>query len=518
MDVKDALLAAEAETLGLDLSMERSAAARWSAAMAAHALWVSGVTRLHSEALLLGPCPPDLADWLSKRVHRVYAAAPADAREAPDRVLTLDAPLDALPFGTADLDACVVHAVTGPLAKAPALRSQLRACATALRDLGVLVVVVRPSTLGVDTPDELERQLLDSGQWSVVQPVADAAPGASTAVQIVLRRRRRRIPMPPQPPAPGLAAITAPLPDAVLVMATLLVDPITVVDGGVRGGFHERWVNLRPNVRLIGFDMDAEECARLTKELGGVADATIVPLALGAKAGRATAHQPAEASGSSLLAPDDSDAITSHLVPVPGSTQVGRQTVEVVRLDEWVREAEAGPIDVLKLDIEGGELEALRGAEGILDHVRAVECEVHFNPNAAGTPLYGEVDAWLRARGFVLWRLRDLAHHRLLDAVGARLPVTMEAAYFQGSEERVEPASYAGLPGQLMWANAHWVHESVFNPRAVSWTDRIRDAVITRALGFHDAAYVALRHALASNPPADISEAIAATLALEDPA
>lgn len=512
-------MAGEAELLGLDLSLERSRAARGSVTMAAHALWVAGATRLNSEVLLAGPWPVDLGNWLAHRVHRVFAAAPADTtRSGPGRVVTLDAPLDELPFGTANLDAVAVQAVQGPLAKRAALLPRLKSYATALRDLGVLVVVVRPKTLGADTPDELEQALVDSGPWSVVDPVADAAPGSNQAVQIVLRRRRRRVPMPPRPPAQGMTAITAPPPDAVLAMATLLVDPITVVDGGVRGGFHERWVGLRPNVRLIGFDIDADECARLAREIGGSADATLVALALGDKARKATAHRPKEASGASLLASAAGDPSTSHLVPVPGSEQVGSDEVQVVRLDDWARKEGVDHVDVLKLDIEGGELDALRGAEKVLKGVRAVECEVHFNPNLPGVPLYGEVDAFLRERGFVLWRLRDQAHYRLSDAVGARLPVTMESDYFQGSESKVEPAVRAGLAGQLMWANAHWLHESVFKPPRGTWTDRVRDAVVTRALGFHDASYVALRHALATAAPPDVAEAIAATLALEDPA
>lgn len=509
--------AGEAELLGLDLSAERSKARRGAVTMAAHALWVVGATRLTAEALLLGPWPPALGDWLSRRVRRVYAAGPGDARDTPGRVVAVDAPLDALPFRAADLDACVLYAASGPLARPKALRAQLRACATMLRDLGPLVVVAKPSALGAGTPDELEQRLLDAGPWSIVTPVDDALPAGADAVQVVLRRRRRRLPMPPRPPAQSIAAVTAPPPDAVLAMATLLVDPITVVDGGVRGGFHERWTQLRPNVRLVGFDFDKEECTRLTRELAGVVDATLVPLALGSEEGTATAHQPGPPAGASLLPPEGTDLGTGHLVGIPGEEHDTRSEVEVVRLDRWLRHAGIDLVDVLKLDIEGGELEALRGAEDALGTVRAIECEVHFNPNSVGTPLYGELDTWLRERGFVLWRMRDLAHYRLKEARGARLPVTVETSFYQGADEQVEPGHHPGLPGQLMWANAHWLHESVFKPPAGDWTDRVRDAVITRALGFHDAAYVCLRHALASSPPADIAEALIATLALEDP-
>jgi FkbM family methyltransferase len=59
---------------------------------------------------------------------------------------------------------------------------------------------------------------------------------------------------------------------------------------------------------------------------------------------------------------------------------------------------------LLKLDIEGHELEALRGAPALLDLVEVLVCEVRFfDVNRSGRPEFGEVLAFLDGRGFVLY-------------------------------------------------------------------------------------------------------------------
>jgi FkbM family methyltransferase len=47
--------------------------------------------------------------------------------------------------------------------------------------------------------------------------------------------------------------------------------------------------------------------------------------------------------------------------------ELSRQRVRTVRLDEWLGQANVGKIDFIKLDVEGGELDALRGAGRLLE-------------------------------------------------------------------------------------------------------------------------------------------------------
>ena len=69
------------------------------------------------------------------------------------------------------------------------------------------------------------------------------------------------------------------------------------------------------------------------------------------------------------------------------------------------------PIDILKLDLQGFELEALRGLGDRLGDVRVLLTEVELAPLYDGQPLFGDVDVALRRAGFRLFHLYDLWSH-----------------------------------------------------------------------------------------------------------
>lgn len=60
------------------------------------------------------------------------------------------------------------------------------------------------------------------------------------------------------------------------------------------------------------------------------------------------------------------------------------------------------PIDLLKMDLQGGELEVLRGGIGKLSEAVAVVTEVRFHRIYEGEPLFGDLDQELRRQGFKL--------------------------------------------------------------------------------------------------------------------
>lgn len=76
--------------------------------------------------------------------------------------------------------------------------------------------------------------------------------------------------------------------------------------------------------------------------------------------------------------------------------------VRVQRLDELVP---AGPIALLKVDVEGFELAVFRGAEGVLDRTQAVLFESWDRHATRYGHTAAEVVALLRARGFRVHRL-----------------------------------------------------------------------------------------------------------------
>jgi FkbM family methyltransferase len=107
---------------------------------------------------------------------------------------------------------------------------------------------------------------------------------------------------------------------------------------------------------------------------------------------------------------NEDDVLTSFLPTTTGPTStlprnrvVAKETVEVRRLDSIFEECMAG-IDAqrlyLKLDTQGFDLEALRGADGVLDKFLGAQSEVSFIPIYKGMPTSLESLNEFQRRGF----------------------------------------------------------------------------------------------------------------------
>ncbi len=81
------------------------------------------------------------------------------------------------------------------------------------------------------------------------------------------------------------------------------------------------------------------------------------------------------------------------------------QDVATVRVDDI---AAIEDVDFIHLDIQGGELKALGGAERALAAAVLVQTEVEFVELYQGQPLFGDIDAHLRQRGFWFVDLIDV--------------------------------------------------------------------------------------------------------------
>ena len=118
--------------------------------------------------------------------------------------------------------------------------------------------------------------------------------------------------------------------------------------------------------------------------------------ALGSTERIATMHVMDFSDASSLLPLAEAGAREFNLHP----TQ--EQSVRLIPLDVLVRRENLPPPDLIKLDIQGYELEALRGAVGCLRTARSVLCEVSFREFYTGQPSFAELAVFLDAHGFSL--------------------------------------------------------------------------------------------------------------------
>lgn len=124
---------------------------------------------------------------------------------------------------------------------------------------------------------------------------------------------------------------------------------------------------------------------------------TLVEAAVGPQPGEAVIHLSARDDSSSML---PMTAMQDALFP--GTAEVGTANVRVSRLAEYVDSEAIEAPALLKLDVQGFELQALAGCEELLDRFAWVYAECSFVELYSGQALADEVIAWLRERGFRL--------------------------------------------------------------------------------------------------------------------
>lgn len=93
--------------------------------------------------------------------------------------------------------------------------------------------------------------------------------------------------------------------------------------------------------------------------------------------------------------------------------------VTTTTLDDLVVEKRFPSPDLIKLDLQGAELEALRGAERSLASAKSVLLEISFLPIMEAGPLLAETVQFMKERGFCCYDILAL-WHRPLDGAMAQ--------------------------------------------------------------------------------------------------
>jgi len=142
---------------------------------------------------------------------------------------------------------------------------------------------------------------------------------------------------------------------------------------------------------LYGFEPNADAC-RL-RNAQATANQTFLPYFIGDGSAR-TFHECENPLTSSLYEPDADLLARFQRLDLPVKQRVPVQTT---RLDD----AGLPSVDFLKLDIQGAELDAIRGGPHVLADVLVVHTEIEFIPMYRGQALFGDIDVALRAHGLM---------------------------------------------------------------------------------------------------------------------
>jgi FkbM family methyltransferase len=223
----------------------------------------------------------------------------------------------------------------------------------------------------------------------------------------------------------------------------------------------------RAPCRVVGFEPVQAECDKLNTAAGN--GKVFLPYFIGDGSSR-TFHLTRFSMTSSLYEPNAT--IVGLFDQLAELTEVVRtECVPTKRLDDI---AEISNMDLLKIDIQGAERDAFRGAKTLLQSCLAVWTEVEFVEIYKDQPLFGDVDAELRSHQLML--------HRFLTLEGcAYKPVVVSQDQNAG-------------PRQHLWADVMYLRD----PRTIDGLDStkmLKLAVLAHdLLGSFDYAQLVLQH------------------------
>lgn len=242
-----------------------------------------------------------------------------------------------------------------------------------------------------------ESDLLDKIEYYLANPeerVAIAQAGQQRTLNHHLYRHRLQTVLQAiQPGPPPVEYATTKLWDDV---KSLLPEADIVLDCGANIGQMARsFRNTYPGAEIYSFEPVRSVFEQLRKTCEEV-NAHAVRKAVADRDGTATINLTASAEANSLLDFQEGNPCAKW------TRVVGRETVEVCSLDRWCRDNDIDTrrVDLVKLDVQGAELQALKGAPALLETARLIYLEVSFVPIYKDCPLFGEIDGFLKAAGY----------------------------------------------------------------------------------------------------------------------
>lgn len=191
-------------------------------------------------------------------------------------------------------------------------------------------------------------------------------------------------------------------------------DRLRCIDVGARGGIQNHWKPYRSLIELDAFEPDAVACA--LQQQAKRPNENWYPVALGPESGTAKLHVLKKPSSSSLLPPNPKVmSVYSH----SGYGELNKIVeLPTLTLADFFKQHRRPTPNLIKLDTQGTELSILKSmAPENWSNLLALQSEVEFVEAYLGQPLFHDVDAYMRAQGFILF---DLLVTRSYRAEGQR--------------------------------------------------------------------------------------------------
>ncbi len=239
------------------------------------------------------------------------------------------------------------------------------------------------------------------------------------------------------------------------------LDPLYLIDVGASGGLHSVWAQWGDALHALGIDALVREVERLraieTRPHVAYAEAMVISgkpaeqtlssnyilhrsasylgtvlkqigaeraaamsqderMQLWARVVRGDFAPPPNEANYANVPDRQNDPFYSHYARLfeqsLGLTDVA-VTSRRATLDELAGDVALPEIDLIKIDTDGYDLDVLRGADRTLERTLLVEIECQFHgPTGPNANVFGNIDTYLRERGFTLLKLAPLSYSR----------------------------------------------------------------------------------------------------------
>ncbi|MDY0873795.1 FkbM family methyltransferase [Dongia rigui] len=214
--------------------------------------------------------------------------------------------------------------------------------------------------------------------------------------------------------------------------------PINIVDIGAMALGNEiepyRPLIKAGRARVVGFEPNEAECAKLNAGTGG----RYYPYFIG-DGGMRTFHETNMPMTGSLYQPNTPLLSRFSNLAELVTPKMQHPGIETRRLDDLADLDGLSDIDLIKIDVQGGELDVFRGASKALGSALMIITEVEFVELYVGQPLFADVDQHLRKNGYQF--------HTFLG-FGQRLFKPLSS-----------PSSPSGGIRQILWSDAVYVRD-----------------------------------------------------------
>lgn len=227
-------------------------------------------------------------------------------------------------------------------------------------------------------------------------------------------------------------------------------DGLRIVDVGGAMGPDERWKVLGLELcRFVTFEPDSRSFKKLAIDSTG-RNASLA-VGLSDKEGDETLYLTHGQFASSLYRPNA--AVLKDYATWPWHESAGETKIPVDTLDHALADHREWWPEFIKVDVEGADLDVLKGATTCLPDVFGVQVEVAFVERNIGAPLQPEIDSWLRAAGFIphqVIREHWIRNNGIFGATSRPQLIWADVVYFRDRSWSLSKLERASVPDRIV--------------------------------------------------------------------